>query len=73
MEDQLCRGELILYSGKAPLNNSNEKTDASFYGRNPEGLPYLEGEGEELCRPYCLSHSSLSFSRLSRSLNKVWG
>ncbi len=31
-------------------------------------LPYLEGEGEWLCRPYCLSHSSLSFSRLSRSL-----
>ena len=31
--------------------------------------PYLEGEGEWLCRPYCLSHSSLSFSRRSRSLN----
>lgn len=34
-------------------------------------LPYLEGEGELLCRPYCLSHSSRSFSRLSRSLRKV--
>lgn len=32
-------------------------------------LPYLEGEGELLCRPYCLSHSSLSFSRRSRSLH----
>lgn len=32
-------------------------------------LPCLEGEGEWLCRPYCRSHSSLSFSRLSRSLN----
>lgn len=31
--------------------------------------PCLEGEGEWLWRPYCLSHSSLSFSRLSRSLN----
>lgn len=30
--------------------------------------PYLEGEGELLCRPYCLSHSSLSFSRRSLSL-----
>lgn len=37
--------------------------------QKPEVLPYLEGEGEWLCRPYCLSHSSLSFSRLSRSLN----
>lgn len=33
-------------------------------------LPYLDGEGEWLCRPYCLSHSSLSFSRLSRSLSE---
>lgn len=31
--------------------------------------PYLAlGEGEWLWRPYCLSHSSLSFSRRSRSL-----
>lgn len=34
-------------------------------------LPYLEGEGELLCLPYCLSHSSRSFSRLSRSLREV--
>lgn len=31
----------------------------------------LEGEGELLCRPYCLSHSSLSFSRLSRSFIRI--
>lgn len=37
--------------------------------QKPKLLPYLEGEGEWLCRPYCLSHSSLSFSRRSRSLN----
>lgn len=35
----------------------------------PSVSPCLEGEGEWLCRPYCRSHSSLSFSRRSRSLN----
>lgn len=40
----------------------------AIYDQKTKDLPYLEGEGEWLCRPYCLSHSSLSFSRLSRSL-----
>lgn len=35
----------------------------------PFVLLCLEGEGEWLCRPYCFSHSSRSFSRRSRSLN----
>lgn len=42
-----------------------------IYDQKTKDLPYLDGEGEWLCRPYCLSHSSLSFSRLSRSLQNA--
>lgn len=43
----------------------------AIYDQKTKDLPYLDGEGEWLCRPYCLSHSSLSFSRLSRSLQNA--
>lgn len=50
-------------------------TSSDPYGRlvtKDLNSPYLEGEGEWLCRPYWRSHSSLSFSRRSRSLTAEW-